>query len=359
LEHGPAGCEIAIAENGATAPGGSRSDMTSFKRHEHRTVGALPGALAVLLMLTGPGCASLTLLNFKGEKFQTADATHPPIEVLAIWQAAEGPGPGGIPTRGFAGQIFFFAQDQPAPVIVDGKTRIYIFDDHGTAQQQARPLHQFDFERDSWKAHLQTSKLGPTYGVFIPYPRNDYHQAICSLRIRFTSNTGAPLYSAASTIVLPGPPLKTETVQKSPLESLAKKLQQQSQTSRTWPTPVIDTEPKPFSNDPRIIATQYPIPGGAAPSTILPGQPERISPVIQAAATAPNAADGSMGSVENAVSPPVSRQQEALQPYPRIKLQSVDADLPLDADGIGAPGEIQPATDTGPPPSRRSHPLAD
>jgi hypothetical protein len=310
-------------------------------------------------MLTGPGCASLTLLNFKSEKLQTADAAHPAIEVLAIWQAAEGPGASGIPTRGFAGQIFFFTQDHASPVVVDGKARIYIFDDHGTAQQQARPLHQFDFDRDSWSAHLQNSKLGPTYGVFIPYPRNDYHQAVCSLRIRFTSNTGAPLYSASSTIVLPGPPLKTEAVQKSPLDNLAKKLQQQSQTSRTWPTPVIDTEPKPFNNDPRIVATQYPIPGGAAPSTIHPGEPQRSNPIIQAAATAPNAADGSMGSVENAVGQPISRQQDAVQPYGRIKLQSADADSSTDAEGSGAPGEIQPAANSGPPPSRRSHPLAD
>jgi hypothetical protein len=333
--------------------------MTSFQFLERRPVGWLPAALAVLLIFTGSGCASFTLLNLKGEKLPTADAAHPAIEVLAIWQAAEGPGAGGIPTRGFAGQIFFFTQDHAAPVVVDGKARIYIFDDHGTAQQQARPLHQFDFDPESWRAHLQNSKLGPTYGVFIPYPRSDYHQAVCSLRIRFTSATGAPLYSASSTIVLPGPPLKTETVQASPLDSLAKKLQQRSQTSQPWRTPVIDTEPKPFNNDPGIVATQYLVPSGAGPSTIPSGQQERFNAVIQTAATAPSTADGSMGSVENAVGLPVSRQQEAGQPYGRIKLQSANADLSTDAEGIGPPGEIQPAGDSGPPPSRRSHPLAD
>jgi hypothetical protein len=136
----------------------------------------LPALLAAVLMVSGPGCASMQLLNLKTDKIAMADAEHPAIEVLAVWQAAEGPGIGGIPTRGFAGQIFFFTQDRAAPVAVDGKARIYVFDDHGSAEQQARPLRQFDFDRQSWTAHLQSSKLGPTYGVFIPFFRffNDH-----------------------------------------------------------------------------------------------------------------------------------------------------------------------------------------
>jgi hypothetical protein len=115
--------------------------MNSLRSQSQRGIRKLPACLAALLMLSGPGCASLTLLNFKTEKIPTADAEHPAIEMLAVWQAAEGPGPKGIPTRGFAGQIFFFTQDRATPVAVDGTARIYVFDDHGTVQEQARPLH--------------------------------------------------------------------------------------------------------------------------------------------------------------------------------------------------------------------------
>jgi hypothetical protein len=204
--------------------------------------------LVALLTTSAPGCATVSLLNLKTEKIATADAEHPAIEVLAVWQAAEGPGAKGIPTRGFAGQIFFFTQDRAQPVAVDGTVRIYVFDDHGNVQEQARPLHQYDFDRDSWHAHLQLPKIGPTYGVFIPYPRNDYHQAVCSLRVRFTPSKGRPLYSASSTLVLPGPALKAddETAQLSPIRALTKKLQAQQQLARGGQTQSFDNAPKPF-----------------------------------------------------------------------------------------------------------------
>ena len=155
------------------------------------------------------GVRSLQLLSItRTDKIPTADSEHPAIEVLAVWQAAEGPGLGGIPTRGFARADLLLYSRTCQPVAVDGKAQhIYVFDNHGSAEEQARPLRQFDFDRQSWTAHLQTSKLGPTYRVFIPYPREDYHQAVCSLRIRFTPPKGRPLFSASSTIVLPGPPL--------------------------------------------------------------------------------------------------------------------------------------------------------
>ena len=97
-----------------------QSSRDSEKVHKHDVIenriiagtSKLPAILAAILMLSGPGCASLQLLNFKTEKVPTADAQHPAIEILAVWQAAEGPGLGGFPTRGFAGQIFFFTQDR-------------------------------------------------------------------------------------------------------------------------------------------------------------------------------------------------------------------------------------------------------
>jgi hypothetical protein len=310
-------------------------------------------------MLSGPGCASVTLLNFKTEKVPTADAEHPAIEILAIWQAAEGPGPKGIPVRGFAGQIFFFTQDRAAPVAVDGTARIYIFDDHGTVEEQARPLHQYDFDRGSWAAHLQSSKLGPTYGVFVPYPRNDYHQAICSLRVRFSAPKNRPLYSASSTIALPGPPLNPETaiptVQASPLDGLTKKLQARpQQAARPWQNPTLGTGPKPFNTDPQMSAVQPQV--GAT----------RVNPIIQASATTnagkPGAPAEASAYAENAVGYTDLNPQGTVQPSGRIKLQSAvthanwlsDSEGSGNADGQRSP-DVQPAQSLAHP----NHPLAD
>jgi hypothetical protein len=143
-------------------------------------------------------------------KFQEADAKNPAVEILAFWQSAEGPGPKGVPVRGFGGQIYFFTQSRQTPVAVDGSVRVYLFDDHGSQQEQAQPIATFDFDAAHWKNGAHTSALGPGYSVFVPYPRFDFHQATCSLRIRFKPTAGPSIYSDPATVILSGPPTKAD-----------------------------------------------------------------------------------------------------------------------------------------------------
>ena len=354
--------------------------MTSFKTVNQTRGRRLLAALTALLMLNGAGCANLQLINWKSDKLPIADAQHPAIEVLAIWQAAEGPGLGGIPTRGFAGQIFFFTQDRAQPVAVDGKARIYVFDDHGTPEQQARPLRQFDFDHQSWAAHLQNSKLGPTYAVFIPYPREDFHQAVCSLRIRFTPQIGRSIYSQPSTIVLPGPPLPAETAQQtSPFDKLAKKLQSQAQLAKAWKNPSLSTDPNSGHQDPQLAAQRQPASvttaatapqaSGAAvaftPSVAYPSeqyppeQPQgtRGNPIIQTAGTIPDVNGGAPP--ESLVYPATYSEMSsspAPQPSGRFRLQAVGiAGPPPDSDD----SDNADARVTDGQSAHSNHPLAD
>jgi hypothetical protein len=169
-----------------------------------------PLATLLLLLFIAPGCASMPLFSFmKSEKFDRADAQNPAAEILALWQPSEGPGQNGVPTRGFNGQIFFFTQAKRGPVVVDGKVRIYLFDDRGTVEQQGKPICELDYDPVGWNARAHQSSLGPGYAVFIPYPRNDFHQAACSLRVRFTPNVGPTIYSPTASVVLSGPPAKS------------------------------------------------------------------------------------------------------------------------------------------------------
>jgi hypothetical protein len=351
----------------------------------------LPTILATLLLLSSGGCASLTALNFKTDKIPTADAQHPAIEILAIWQASEGPGPKGIPVRGFAGQIFFFAQDRATPVVVDGTTRIYLFDDHGSVEEQARPLHQFDFDRASWAGHLQSSTLGPTYGVFIPYPRNDYHQAVCSLRVRFTTPKTRPLYSVSSTIALPGPPMNPETAQNSPFSSLAKKLRGQPQLARSWQSPSSSPELGSLNRDSQLLAAQPQVAAAQLPSpvaatsgsssnsyslspytTVQTAQSARANPIIQTAGTMGATVPGTLS---DAMAPATSlvgtnsvgyadlSPQGAAPSSGRIRLQAATpaavthASWSSDTDGRNA--EDQRDVLSGQSPSHANHPLAD
>jgi hypothetical protein len=332
---------------------------------------AIPAVIVAILIVSGPGCASLQLFDVK-DKVPTADAEHPAIEVLAIWQAAEGPGVGGVPTRGFAGQIFFFTQDRAQPVAVDGKARIYIFDDHGSVEQQAKPLRQFDFDRQSWTAHLQSSKLGPTYGVFIPYPRADYHQAVCSMRVRFTPLKGRPLFSSASTIVLPGPPAKseTETAQNTPLDNLAKRLQTQS--TRRWNAATVSAEPKPLGQNPQFAAAQ-PVPAPVATpdaravtpaSYSMPQSPAatNANPIVQTAGTTAAAPPTPAVPQSNSAGYAAAGQPDAVAPPGPIRLEPIGADTEGTADRDEtdtSASQPPPNVTTRPSLSRPRNPLAD
>ena len=169
----------------------------------------LHGLIALAVLLSTAGCASVPFFGQK-TKFEQADAKNPAVEVLAFWQSSEGPGPMGVPIRGFGGQVYFFTRQNQTPVLVDGTVRVYVFDDHGSVEQQAKPIGEFDFDSAHWNALAHGSALGPGYGIFIPYLRKDFHQASCSLRIRFTPAAGPTIYSEPATVILSGPPAKSE-----------------------------------------------------------------------------------------------------------------------------------------------------
>jgi hypothetical protein len=114
--------------------------------------------------------------------------------------------PKGLPTRGFAGKIYFFTRYQETGVRVRGDVTVSVFDDQGPMEKRGQPIHNWVFKGDAWAIHLQDSQTGPTYSVFIPYSRKGNHQAQCALQVKFTPEDGGPpLYSDTVAVLLPGP----------------------------------------------------------------------------------------------------------------------------------------------------------
>ena len=187
---------------------------------------ALIGFMVVLSMA---GCASVPFFGLTSVKFEQADAKNPAVDILAFWQPSEGAGPNGVPVRGFGAQIYFFTQSKQTPVAVDGSVRVYLFDDHGTVKNQSEPVAVFDFDAAHWKSGAHNSALGAGYSVFVPYPRNDYHQATCSLRIRFKPTAGPTIYSPPSTVVLSGPPAKSDKADQPNIQPLPPQRQARAQ----------------------------------------------------------------------------------------------------------------------------------
>jgi len=160
------------------------------------------------LLLTSAGCATLQL-PFGKDRVQKASARNPVVQIVCIWQPSEGRDPSGMPCRGFAGQILFLANRGSLPVQVDGDVRIYLFDDQGTAEEQTKPIHQYDFDSPSWAPHLTKGTLGPTYSVFVPYTRRGTYEANCALRVRLKTGDEAAVFSDLASIPLDGRTKKT------------------------------------------------------------------------------------------------------------------------------------------------------
>lgn len=160
--------------------------------------------VACSLAVAGVGCSSLT--GSKRAAFTQATARNPAVKILCVWQQAEGPGPNGETTRGLAGQVFFFPREGEIPVTVQGDLKIFVFDDVGTPEEQAKPLSQVDVPSYELSARLGETQFGPSYTVFAPYTRKGSYEANCAVRIRLTRPDGSVLFSDMAQVKLNGTP---------------------------------------------------------------------------------------------------------------------------------------------------------
>ena len=156
----------------------------------------------VTFMLTG--CAATNIFKFGGDQFPKSGPNNPVVRILGLWQPMQGPGLQNETARGIGGQILFFDKNDEAPAQVDGDVMIYVFDDEGSEEEQARPIHQFHFSPGAWNTHLYKGSLGATYDIFVPYTRPGVQEAKCAIRVRYTPKGGIPVYSEMVNVILPG-----------------------------------------------------------------------------------------------------------------------------------------------------------
>lgn len=145
--------------------------------------------LAGSLLLSSTGCATinLTKIDFRSRK---ASARNPVVKIICLWEPAEGTDPNGVPCHGFAGQIFFVTASTLS-VSVAGDIKIYEFDNLGTPEEQAKPIHEFNFDSPAWQRHYTYGTVGPAYNVFVPYMKRGVNEATCALRVRYTPKDGS------------------------------------------------------------------------------------------------------------------------------------------------------------------------
>lgn len=198
--------------------------------------------LCCSVLVASVGCTSVAPAVAK--VFPGGKSSGPIVDILALWQPGEGRDANGLPTRGFAGQVFFFAAGSKEPVPVAGDVSIVIFDDQGSAEEQSTPLHEFHFRDGVWNELERTSNVGTSYQVFVPYTRAGDHRASCSLRLKYQDAQVGVVLSKPATVVLAGsddaiperPPAQIVHKQITPSKMKAEKIDFSSlrQTPKDW-----------------------------------------------------------------------------------------------------------------------------
>jgi hypothetical protein len=260
-------------------------------------------ALLLLAMVIGSvGCGLPKQWHLLADKLPEATPQDPAYQMLCIWEPAEGVGPDGLPTRGFAGKITFFTRNQATGVRVRGDMLISVFDDQSPIEERSKPIRNWEFLGDAWAIHLQDSSIGPSYSVFIPYSRKGNHQAQCALRARFTPENGKqPLYSDTVAVLLPGPPGKKQeqplnagqTKKRTSLQSITIPLHEKRKAhldnleiGKTELSHTVAPASELIQKQPARFPRQFPTPGRATletPSSVmetLPQPPQSSTSVV-------------------------------------------------------------------------------
>lgn len=223
------------------------------------------------------GCSTVEIAGHKPTPFASAD--HPAVRCVCLWQDAEGKTETGQTTRGFAGQVYFFTAQNEAPVAVEGDIHVFLFDDHGSPAEQARPISQAGFDSGEWQSMRHESKLGPAYSLFVPYPRAGNYEANCTLRLRLTLPDGSTLFSEMTQVKLPGLARQELKQEFSPVDP--RREQQWTGEQQTTSEGHTTTETIGIRRDGRLIATANPVTPSRGTEIGRPPLPaERANPDI-------------------------------------------------------------------------------
>jgi len=166
-------------------------------------------ALAMIAAVAGTtGCSSTFVQSSTSaivhpvRTFSALTRPKPVSRILCLWEAAEGQGIDGQPSRGFAGQILFFTHGEESPIQVGGEVQIYEYADFDVNEDDPEPLHRFRFENGAWDRHMTDGTLGISYNVFIPYTRKSKLHDVCALRVVYRSEDGREVSSPFTEVTL-------------------------------------------------------------------------------------------------------------------------------------------------------------
>ena len=166
----------------------------------------------VLLAALMSGCSTVNIRE--SLLWNNREEPTPTSRILAIWSDTVLTSPGTAPMRGFGGRVFFYSDDEPDPIQVDGSVTVYAFDAQRTDQTNVAPEKKFVFPASNLSGHYSKCALGHSYSFWLPWDKVGGPTRQISLIVRFEGTDGSVVMSDASRKLLPGiasPSLESRT----------------------------------------------------------------------------------------------------------------------------------------------------
>ncbi len=127
-----------------------------------------------------------------------------PTRMMVMWTDTILHQPHQSGVRGFGARIYFYNDDNPDPVKVDGGLAVYAFDADDLRPKSPKPKRKFVFTADQLAQYMSHTSMGTSYSVWCPWDEVGGYNKQLSLIVRFEGRNGGVVISDATVKLLPG-----------------------------------------------------------------------------------------------------------------------------------------------------------
>ncbi len=178
-----------------------RNIFIPMTRHSMRSI--LPMLLIGCLGMMA-GCQWTPDKKLTAWPWKKKEKAERPERMLPVWSDTVLHQPGNPGVRGFGGRIFFYKDQSPEAIEVDGGLAVYVFDADTVDPGSPQPEKKYLFTAEQFKTHLSHSTMGPSYSIWIPWDQVGGPVRNLSLVARFEGTEGGVVISEPTTKLLPG-----------------------------------------------------------------------------------------------------------------------------------------------------------
>ncbi len=162
-------------------------------------------SLATLLLFAATGCQLIKdRPDWTKNPFGKEEETVVPTRMMVMWADTVLHQPQQAGVRGFGARIYFYSEDGPDPVKVDGGLAVYAFDADELNPKSAKPKRKFVFTADQFAEYMSHTSMGTSYSVWCPWDEVGGYNEQLSLIVRFEGRSGGVVISDATVKLLPG-----------------------------------------------------------------------------------------------------------------------------------------------------------